>query len=230
MPENMESDPQAVGAQVTPNPDASPPAGAEPTSPVAADPLETVLQRIDAIEGSLRGLQSDKDRGVVKVSKKVDSLAEQIAKYEEKRSKGLKPEDAWRDLQIDQLLADRDQSSQTKVPVQDAAGPASLPAGVDAQVLEGLGLKANTPEVVELLRRDNVTLNDFLELAVQRRLKDQRPANPAAITPTGSGEGVGPDDLEAVTAELQTELAKELPDHKKVRELGNKQRELLPRK
>ena len=230
MPENTESGQQAVGVQGTPNPEASPPADDKQTSSVAAEPLEVVLQRLEAMEGTLRGLQSDKDRGVHKVSKQVDSLAEQIAKYEEYRKSGKEPADAWRNLQIDEMLAERNLTSQTEVPAQDAVGTASLPAGVDAQVLEGLGLEANAPEVVELLRRDGAVLNDFLELAVQQRLKNQRPANPATITTTGGGEAVGPDDLEAVTAELNAELAKELPDRQKVKELGAKQRSLLPRK
>lgn len=230
MPENTESDQPVVGEQETPKPDTSPPADDKQTSSVTAEPLEVVLQRLEAIEGTVKGLQSDKDRGVHKVSKKVDSLAEQIAKYEEKRKSGLKPEAALRDLQIDELLAERDQSSQTDAPVQDAGGTVSLPAGVDAQVLEGLGLEANAPEVVELLRGDNVKLNDFLELAIQQRLKDQQPANPAAISPTGSGDAVGPDDLEAVTAELTAEMGKEKLDMKKITALRTKQSALLPRK
>ena len=93
-----------------------------------------------------------------------------------------------------------------------------------------MDLEANSPEVVELLRRDGATLNDFLKLAIQQGLKDQQPANPAAITPTGSGDTVGPDNLEAVTAELNAEMAKELPNHQKVRELQAKHSALLPRK
>jgi hypothetical protein len=230
MPENTDSGQQAVGEQVTPNPEASPPADDKQTSSVTAEPLEVVLQRLEAIEGTVRGLKSDNDRGVHKLSKKVDSYVEKIAKYEERRSKGLEPEAALRELQIDELLADRDPSSQTDAPANDADGTAELPAGVDAQVLEGLGLEANSPEVVELLRRDDASLNDFLKLAIQQGLKNQQPANPATITPTGSGETVGSDNLEAVTAELDAEIAKELPNHEKVRELQKKQSALLPRK
>ena len=230
MPENTDSGQQAVGEQVTPDPETSPPADDKQTSSVAAEPLEAFLQRLEAIEGTVRGLKSDQDRGVHRLSKKVDSYVEKIAKYEEKRSKGLEPEAALRDLRIDTFLDDQDLSSQTDVPANDAGGTAELPAGVDAQVLEGLSLEANSPEVVELLRRDDASLNDFLKLAIQQGLKNQQPANQAAIVPTGSGDTVGPDNLEAVTAELDAEIAKELPDREKVRELSTKQRALLPRK
>ena len=72
MPEDTESGQQVAGEQSAPSTDTSPPADDKQTSSVAADPSEAVLQRLEAMEGTLRGLQSDKDRGVHKVSKKVD--------------------------------------------------------------------------------------------------------------------------------------------------------------
>lgn len=226
---NMESDLTGTGASSQPSQTASP-AGDKPSSPVEADALESALERIKTLESQLSGLQSKQDKNHAKFSKDVKSMKEQIERYEQYKASGLKPDEAIREMQLDDLLAERQAAGSSQVSGQGEDGTKPTPTSVDASVIAELGLDVNSPKVLELMRNNDASLTDFINLAVEQKVRAAQPANPASITGTGSGDSADDDTLEAVTAELQAEMGKQPMNMVKVRELRAKQQAMLPRK
>lgn len=200
MTTNITEGGQPEGAPGQPNQNVSPPDVQQP-SPDGAVTIETVLQRVADLEGQLRGVQSTKDRGTAKLNKKVDSLAEQITRYEALRARGVEPDVALREMEIDDLLAERRGTQQPEqVPQQVQAGSPAPAANIDTQgILKTLGLDPASPEVTEILRTNTDAVSQIaaaVELVKRRRAQAQAAPNPATVVPTGQGAPAG-GDLEA---------------------------------
>ena len=170
------------------------------TSSQATPTIESLQKQIDELKGQLRGTQSEKDKGIYKLEKKVD---EAIARYEEYR-KEMTPAKARRELQLDALLERESEGEPVRASSQPAQG--SAPAGptkveVEA-VLKAFGLDASDPQVLDVMRNTtdlpSATVA-FASLASQRKLAP----NPAAIQSVGGGSAVlAEDDLQAVEKKL----------------------------
>lgn len=198
---NMESGAPA-GAQAQPGPAPSS-GGAQPPSPVDAKTVETILTRLERIEQGLRGSQSAKDKGIVKVARRVEAMEEQFTRYEQLRAAGLQPVQAQREMKLDALLAQMDDGA-TDLGSPGSAGlaPNAPATNVDmAQTLELLQLKSEDPEVTDLVRQ-GAGLEGFFSLALKRRQTSVVP-NAAAVLPTGSFSPQPGDTMETRAAELE---------------------------
>jgi len=222
------------GGQETPTPEASPPA-TEQGSPSGESQLEAALKKINELDGQVRALQSDKDRGVARVSKEVKDLSKQIERYEQWKELGKSKEEALRELQIDELLASS-QPESAEVPPKEEPAVQPKAAGEEYlnPYLESLGLEDSDPDVIDILRKNRDPASRIIAMSElsKSRKQAQAPPNPAAVQPTGAGGAVQPETLESVTEQLNRELAKPAsPETRaRIRELGKKQKELLPKK
>ena len=227
---NMDSG-QPSGSFEQPNQNVSAGAGDQPHSSVDAKAFETALKEL---QGQVRALQSDKDRGVHEVKSQIKDLMKQFEWVKKAEARGLSPEEIEEQLELKALLAERRRGASPDSSSDDAAGSRAQTANVDAKaILTGLGLEANDPQVVEALREQDFVaqLAKLTEIAATKKTQANKPSpNPAAIMPTSGGISVQGEDLDTNTAELEKALRQPSPDMKKVRELSAKQQALLPKK
>lgn len=173
------------------------------------------MKRLNEIDGLVRSLQSGKDKGVKKLTDEVDSLKEQLARYEKLRSKGLDPEEAAYRMEVEQLLAERRGGrASTPVPAQGGGGSPTQPAVIDhTALLDNLGLDPNSPEVLAIVRAGGDLSQQviaFGNLAAQKRAKPQPQPNPAQQVPTGGGLPTGSVTSDSLMRKYQ-ELTKNVP-------------------
>lgn len=231
MTENMESG-QDLGDQGKPNLDASG-GDVKQSSPVDGVSLADVLTVVKNLEGQVRALQSDKDKGIAKVGKQVNDLAEQMEKYESYRERGLKPEQAVREMQIDALLAgQRDEGSTEFLPKEEGGTEPKVASADQKAILQRLGLQPNDPKVLEVLReKDNPIeqVASFAALALEKAKTQQAPTNEAQVMPSASG-ATSTETIDSLTEELN-ELMRESPGKhmKRITEIRAKLKEQLPR-
>ena len=198
--------------------------------------IEVVLKKLTELEQQMRAVQSDKDRGVNKLGKRVDSLKEQLDRYDELLQSGLKPAQARRELQLDALLAQQDTGASGGVePAQPAGNRGAAPGTDYNSIIVGLGLDANDANVVEVLQKNTdplATIDGLVKLQQQKNTPTAPVVtNPGQMMPTGGGLSTqAGETLDEVTAQLQAEIAKSVKDMKKIHDLKKKQEALLPRK
>jgi hypothetical protein len=164
------------------------------------------MQELAELKSQLRGLQSDKDRAVVRNQKRIDDLEQTIQQYAQYAGVEVDPQ-AIRNMRIDQLLQ-KTQQPAPQVPPSPASG--GVPQGVQlpADVFEKLGLDGNSPEVTTLYQKHGENTVDLLaglvELAAQKR--SQPSPNPAAVSaPTG---GTGGSDEASLRQAYNNRLSK----------------------
>ena len=231
---------------MTDNTDGGQPSGTvgQPTQPVSAsagDKQHSSVESVDRLEaalrelqGQVRALQGEKDRGVHEVKGQVQTLMKQLEWVERAKARGLSLDEIEEQLELKALLQGNKQgNSPTGSPVAAAGSPAQV-AGIDTQaLLSNLGLNANDAEVIQALRDGDfgAQLGKLASLSAAK--KAQQPArepNPAALMPSVGGQSVPVENLETISAELEQELAKPIKDMKRIRELAAKQKALLPQK
>src|SRR3990167_3181581 len=228
---NMDSG-QPSGSFEQPNQNVSAGAGGQPHSSVDAKAFETALKEL---QGQVRALQSDKDRGVHEVKSQIKDLMKQFEWVKKAEARGLSPEEIEEQLELKAFLAERRRDASPDSSPDDAAGSRAQAASVDANaILSPLGLQANDPEVIAILREQDFTaqLAKLAELSGNRKAQEQakRTPNPAQVLPVGGGQSVQVEDLESLTAELEKEMGAPSPNMKRVRELSKKQTALLPKR
>jgi hypothetical protein len=228
--------PAEGGGQETPSLDTSP-KDAEQGSPGGESQVEALSQQVIELTGMVRALQSDKDKGVARVSKEVKDLSEQLESYYERREAGLSHEQALREEVIDEIVAERrGLSDDTSVLPKEE--PAVRPeATIDDYLLPLLnisGLKDNDPDVIEILRKERDPGKRVIaigELTEKRKQAQETEPNPAAVLAAGGGEAVEGETLESVTKELNDlQMLPATPATRaRIKELGKKHKELLPK-
>jgi hypothetical protein len=228
---NMESNP-TQGAQGQPTPAASTGTAELPPSAVDVETLKPVLQAMvdDAVT---RAAQSGKDKGISKLHARIDDLdtkvENRLAAIQKWVDQGKSQAEAKLLAKMEESLASPTTDEGSQVSPKGEAGTPTPETSVDTAVIQGLGLDANHPKVVEMVRRGDATLADYLQLAVDIKVRAAQPSNPATITGTGSGDSADDNDIDALTAELNAELSKEVKNPKRVKDLQEKLKPLLPR-
>jgi hypothetical protein len=205
---------------------------AETRSPGTESQLEVALKELGELKGQVRALQSEKDKGIAKVSKQFKELSEELKQYEEWKTRGKTPEEAQREMLIDQILKEYQGSPESTEVPQPAtvASPDYL-----SPVLEMAGLKSDDPEVVEILRKENnpaVLIGEIKKLSENRKQAPPKAPAPGAAMSTGAGTAIESESLESITAELQAEIAKPATPatRARIKELRKKHEALLPKK
>lgn len=190
-------------------PDSPVPAGSPTGQPNSGETVNLAKQ-IEELTAQVRALQGDKDRGVHKLTQQVSDLSSRLTDYETYRSRGLSPDEAQRQMRIDQLL-----QTQEPAPVPQSAPPVPAPGQPSAQnqagtkvdvgrFLEAMNLDPNGPEAVMLYREGRTSPEALLQFAIEKAAK--RPeVNPAQTMPAPSSMAAPSGDL---MAEYQQKASK----------------------
>jgi len=224
--------PAEGGEQEVPTPDVSPEVAGQ-DSPGGESQLETVLQQVTELTGQVRALQSDKDKGVAQVSREVKTLSKQYKTYFQRRESGLSHEQALREDVLDSIVAERGVTPEiASVPPEGVPAEQPKVASEDylSPILKMAGLDVNDSDVIAILRDESDPFKRITAVgALAETRKQKPPLTPGAALPSGGGQAVETETLDSVNAELQEELAREKKDFLRIRELGKKHKELLPK-
>lgn len=197
--------------------------------------LEAALKDLNDLKATVRSLQSDKDKGVAKVAKEVKSLAEQFERYEKLKAKGYDTEEITRQFELDAILAERSQASQSQVSQTQPGGSVQSVTGVgtDDIILKSLSIDPNSAEVTAILRAHPedapARLSAYAGLLQKRATDQARPANPAQVMSGGGGMGV-PDEMGALTAKLKQLQANPSANMKEIKAVGARLEQLIKQK
>lgn len=178
--------------------------GSATGQPNSGDSVDLVKQ-IKELAAQVHALQGDKDRGVRRVEQQVSDLSARLTDYEAYRSRGLGPDEAMRQMRIDQLLQSQnaDRPPEPAAPAPPPGNPGMLVQApkVDVeQVLTAIGVDPNGPEAVLLYREGKTSPEALLEFAV-RKLTRKPDVNPAQTMPA-------PGMTSAPAPDLMAEYAK----------------------
>jgi len=225
MTENvLESGQEAAGAIDQPGQQASGATGDQQASGVDMLTLvPALLQNPDLVklidERAERQWQSGKDRRIGKLEQRQDTVESVVAEFQKLTQGGMTADDALHRMNVERFMA-QDQAQKESVSQNAPAGSGAQAATVDiAALLKILNLDANDPEIVEMLRTNKDSANDFTQLALSRQAQAANPPNPAGVMPLAGGGGGSTDDqtADAIVARMKV-LQKQDP-------MGN--RELL---
>ena len=160
---------------------------------------EQLLSKVQWLEGQVKALQSDKDRGLQRNTQDIKALKDEqkklLERYDALLNEGLTPARAKREIAIDALLEGQYEAG-TSAPVPQAKVTGTNPpaAGVDhTALLTSLGLDPNSAEVLNVVRTtDDYTAQvaSFAALAAQKKSKPAPAPNPAQQVPVGGGSSV----------------------------------------
>lgn len=225
-----------VGEPGAVEPPAQPPSEPQ-AAPSAVDEasLKAILEPLVQAEVDKR-TQSIKDKRIAKQESRISSLEDTLAQYKELQAEGMSEKQALQYLKVNEFLASQGQEVPTEVP--PAGEPAVQPQVASEDyllpILKISGLTSNDPDVVEILRKERdpiKRMNAIGELAESRKQAQTTPPKAGAVLPSGGGQAVESETLESVTEELQEEIAKPVTPatRARIRELGKKQKELLPK-
>jgi hypothetical protein len=229
MAENNTESGQPEEQVQTPNEQVSAGGGDQQSSPVSEPQIAELSEVIKDLQGQVRALQGDKDRGIARVGKQVDELTKQLERYEAYRADGKDPAAALREMQIDALLGSQGEVSVPETTPKEAGGTASQESTVDtATILQATGLDANDADVLALIR-DGAPAEQYIALAAKKKAQPETPPQPAQAMPVGGGTSVAEESIGDITAALQAEYAKTPMNMPKIRELKAKQEALLPK-
>lgn len=206
----------------------------KPTSAVDVDSLKDILEPLVQAEVERR-TQSIKDKRIAKQESRISGLEDALAELKALQSEGMSEKQAIQYMQMKEFLNNqgiagnefpqaKEPPTQTQVVVEDYLSP----------LLKLSGLDDNDAGVIEIVRKERdprKQIRAIAELAESRKQVQQTPPNPAAVLPSGGGSALEGETLESITTELNAELAKPATPQTRarIRELGKKQRELLPK-
>ena len=206
----------------------------KPTSAVDVDSLKDILEPLVQAEVERR-TQSLKDKRIAKQESRISGLEDALAELKALKSEGMSEKQAIQYMQMKEFLNTQgvagseapqanEQPTQSQVVVDDYLSP----------ILQASGLDANDADVVDIIRKQRdprLQMRAIGELAIARKQAQEKPAKPAQVMPSGGGYAAEGDTLESVTTELNELLAKPVTPEirNRIRELGKKQRELLPK-
>lgn len=226
----MDTEPQDIlpGAEGAPSPapSGSPP---EPSTP-KPDVTESLSERLKRLEGMVSALQSGKDKAKDRLAEDVKGVKEQIARIAELASGGLTADQIARELVIDDLVKSRFQGEQSPVSPPALAGTQPPATGAEESIDPALlGLDANDPDVVELMRSGKADLPHLYLLAKGKKAKASPPASPAAVLPTGGGGSASPSaDQAALTQKLSELLMNPTVNREKIKQLREQLSKTVP--
>jgi len=160
----------------------------EPTLSEVNATLQTIVKRLDSQDGTLRALQSGKDRAVNRIEKSNQELYEIIG-----QRLGVpadKVQEAQRQSVLDEMVNERITGNQPIAPVPPGSGSQQgTLESFTSTINTTLGLPSNDPRVTELALK-YTDQNEYLKQAVA--LRDTIDAKPAptpaeGLLPTGTG-------------------------------------------
>lgn len=210
-------------------PSASPVPG-QPSSPASEPSLADVLKIVTSLDAQVRSLQGNKDKGIAKVSRRMDTVEELLAEFNALKAEG------WTEKQALRLMSRDELSDKPSIEPEPAAtvakgGNLSNSANVDTDaLLIAAGIQPNDPEVTTLYRSGKTTLTDIAQFIVERKARASATPNPAQVLPGSGGQSLNAQpELDEITTELARLMDHPTANWNKIRELQEKQKALLPK-
>lgn len=199
--------------------------GASPSADITA----TILARIDKIDGAVRALQSNKDKGVRRVESRLNEIAPVMEQVRALIANGVTDPDAiTREIEYQEMrrriLGEQEQEPSSTDDESVGNGRALEMDGMLQQVATGLGMKLDDPEVVAVIRTKQGAdaVAAIAELAKKRA---QAPTPTLASAPAVSGGTVQSSEAkEAALVQRLGELQKS-PSQNRV-EIANIKKQL----
>ena len=185
---------------------ASQPGGVQQSSPGGVG-LETVLQRLDSLDAQIRGLQSATDKNKAATSREVNQLKEQITRAKSYLDKYPDPDEAARQMAIDDFIGGTQQAQFLPVsanPPQVSGGQPTTPGTFDPELLALLGISESDPHFVAEMASGKSAMD--AAKAVARAKQQAAPPSPAGIMPTG-GSAPATTQKAALQAAYDKEIA-----------------------
>jgi hypothetical protein len=195
------------GTGGTPSQPGSGSAGDQQHSSVDVKALEAALKEL---QGQVRSLQGNKDRGVNEVKSQVKDLMKQLEWVKKAEARGLSPEEIEEQLELKALLAEKRGSSlPTSSPAQ-ADGNRQQVASPDTTAwLKSVGLTDTDPDVVAAYRdhgdEPGQLAQQLLNITAKRQQVQQRPPNPAQVLSGGGGVTVSGVSRQSLQAEYDAQ-------------------------
>lgn len=191
----LESGPtDGAGASQAP---VSPSQGDQPTSSGAPSYAE-LLESVRALDAQVRSMQSGKDRGISSLKKQQENFQKQLAEFRALTGEGgVSEQVAMRILYPN--LPEEPQATPEPATPQGRYGSQPPRSTVDTDALfKAFGIDPQTdPEVTNLYRQGKTSLDDAAALIKQRTTRPAPQPNPGQVLPTGGGQSVPVDDLQA---------------------------------
>jgi len=167
-------------------------------SPHVAQVIEDLVER---------KLQSEKDRRIPKIERRMDDAEKALAQFKEYLKAGMTPDQAEHQVKLDQTMEYVDQlrNSQAAFPASQPQGSGKEQAVAEAMtLLKEAGLE-NDPEVAQLFQSKTYQnggelLKDVAALVIKRSTGI---VNPAVAIQSGGGGVSSTPDAEGLTKELE---------------------------
>jgi hypothetical protein len=229
---NKETVAGEAGAEETPTPQPS----ETQAAPSAVDEasLKAIIEPLIQAEVEKR-TQSVKDKRIAKQESRISGLEDTLAQYKELQAEGMSEKQIVQFMKVNEFLASQGQEALPVAPPTEepAVQPTVAPDALLSSVLNLAGLDSNDADVVEIIRANpNSPAAQIIAVnqLVESRKKTTSP-NVGAVLPSGGGQALETETIESVSAELHAELLKPASPEtrERIRELGKKQKELLPK-
>jgi hypothetical protein len=202
----------------------------QPSSPAGEPSLADVLRELTEVRSQVRSLQGEKDKGIAKVAKRLDTFAEQLAEFKELTSSGLSEKVALKLMQLDEPPVSHDVTPAPAATVAKGGNLSNSPNVDTDALLTAAGIQPNDPEVTRLYREGKTSLVDIAQFIVERKARASATPNPAQVLPGSGGQSLNAQpELDEITTELARLMDNPTANWNKIRELKEKQKALLPK-
>jgi len=179
------------GEQETPNL-ASSPNGQATSSPADAATIESLTKRLAMAEGEIKGLKSEKDKGIVKVATGLAETKEQIDTIKKLIEKGLDEDEIVEKLAIKRLLKAQEETPVSEIEPPVSPGKPTAAPRVDREAIaRNNGIDITSAEFTEIssIDSDDEYISQLVALATGRYKSTSMQPNPAAIMPASPTGG-----------------------------------------
>jgi hypothetical protein len=188
------------------------------------------LKIVTGLDAQVRALQGNKDKGIAKVAKRLDTFEERLAEFNALKAEGLSEKVALRLMRQESLTEEPSIEPEPAAAVAKG-GNLSNNANVDTDaLLIAAGIQPNDPEVTRLYREGKTTLTDVAQFIVERKARATATPNPAQVMPGTGGQSLNAQpELEEISTELARLMQNPTANWNKIREVKEKQKALLPK-
>lgn len=209
---------------------AASPAQGQPSSPASEPTLADVLKIVTSLDAQVRALQGNKDKGIAKVAKRLDTFEERLAEFNALKAEGLSEKVALRLMRQESLTEEPGIEPEPAAAVAKGGNLSNNPNVDTDALLIAAGIQPNDPEVTRLYREGKTTLMDVAQFIVERKARATATPNPAQVMPGTGGQSLNAQpELDEITTELARLMQNPSANAAQIRKLSEQQRALLPK-
>lgn len=206
------------------------PAQGQPSSPASEPTLADVLKIVTSLDAQVRALQGNKDKGIAKVSRRMDTVEELLAEFNALKAEGLSEKVALRLMRQESLTEEPGIEPEPAAAVAKGGNLSNNPNVDTDALLIAAGIQPNDPEVTKLYREGKTSLTDVAQFIVERKARATATPNPAQVMPGTGGQSLNAQpELDEITTELARLMQNPSANAAQIRKLSEQQRALLPK-